>query len=246
MRIRTCHFCVLTALVLCSAAYAADKAPSDKTSILKTEKDRTSYAVGMYYGRRLLDADLDLNILFRGIQDTHGNKTTLLSDKEFDALLKAFGNMMNAKVKKQQQEQIQKSEAAGKAFLEANAKKEGIKVLKSGLQYKVIQAGTGKIPTKTDRVKVQYRGTLIDGTEFDSSYKSGKPAEFGVTGVIRGWTEALQLMKEGAKWQLYIPASLAYGQRKKPTIPAGSALIFDVELVEILEKKAKTPPTRSR
>jgi len=236
----------LIVLIVFSAVYGADKALADKPTVLKTEKDRTSYAVGMYYGRRLLDADLDLNILFRGIQDTRGNKTPLLSDTEFDALLKAFGNMMNAKVKKQQQEQIQKSEAAGKAFLEANAKKEGIKVLKSGLQYKVIQAGTGKIPTQTDRVKVHYRGTLIDGTEFDSSHKRGKPAEFGVTGVIKGWTEALQLMKEGAKWQLYIPASLAYGQRKKSTIPAGSALIFDVELIEILEKKATTPPARTR
>jgi FKBP-type peptidyl-prolyl cis-trans isomerase len=123
--------------------------------------------------------------------------------------------------------------AVGTAFLEENKAKEGVKVTPSGLQYKVIQEGTGNTPTADDRVKTHYRGTLIDGTEFDSSYKRNRPAEFPVKGVIKGWTEALQLMKEGGKWELYIPANLAYGERGRPNIPANSTLIFEIELLEI-------------
>jgi FKBP-type peptidyl-prolyl cis-trans isomerase len=125
--------------------------------------------------------------------------------------------------------------AKGTAFLEANKTKEGVVALPSGLQYKVIKEGTGNTPVATDKVKTHYRGRLIDGKEFDSSYKRGKPAEFPVTGVIKGWVEALQLMKEGAKWELYIPANLAYGTRDTPTIPANSTLIFEIELLEIVK-----------
>lgn len=122
----------------------------------------------------------------------------------------------------------------GEAFLAENAKKEGVKTLPSGLQYKVIKDGAGKQPGKADTVSVHYKGTLIDGTEFDSSYKRGEPAEFGVTQVIKGWTEALQLMKEGAKWQIFLPSSLAYGERGAGAlIGPGETLVFEVELLKV-------------
>jgi len=150
-------------------------------------------------------------------------------------VMTTFRQQMMAKQKQRQQVDGAKNLAMGKAFLEANGKKEGVKVLPSGLQYKVIKKGTGKTPTAADKVKTHYRGTLIDGTEFDSSYKRNAPAVFGVTQVIKGWTEALQLMKEGAKWQLYIPANLAYGERGRPGIPPNSTLIFDIELLEVVK-----------
>jgi FKBP-type peptidyl-prolyl cis-trans isomerase len=128
--------------------------------------------------------------------------------------------------------------AKGKAFLEANKTKEGVKVTDSGLQYKVIEEGTGESPTASDKVRVHYRGRLVNGQEFDSSYKRGKPAEFPVTGVIKGWTEALQLMKEGAKWELYIPPELAYGTQDRPGLPGNSTLIFEVELLDVLGEES--------
>jgi FKBP-type peptidyl-prolyl cis-trans isomerase FklB len=123
--------------------------------------------------------------------------------------------------------------AAGKAFLEENKKKEGVKTLPSGLQYKVLAEGSGKIPKASDNVTVNYKGTLINGTEFDSSYKRGKPTTFQVDKVIRGWTEALQLMKEGSKWQLFIPLELGYGERGAEPVPPNSVLIFEVELISV-------------
>ena len=136
-------------------------------------------------------------------------------------------------------EQAEKNLAASNAFLEKNKAEKDVITLPSGLQYKVIKKGTGATPLATDQVKTNYRGTLIDGTEFDSSYKRGTPAIFGVGRVIKGWTEALQLMKEGAKWELYIPSELAYGQRGTPNIGPNSALIFEIELLEVIKE---TPP----
>jgi FKBP-type peptidyl-prolyl cis-trans isomerase FklB len=129
--------------------------------------------------------------------------------------------------------QGEKNKKEGEAFLAENKKKDGVKTLPSGLQYKVLAEGKGKTPKATDTVTVHYRGTLTDGTEFDSSYKRNQPASFPVNGVIKGWTEALQLMKEGSKWQLFIPASLAYGEPGRPGIPPNSVLIFDVELISV-------------
>jgi FKBP-type peptidyl-prolyl cis-trans isomerase FklB len=134
----------------------------------------------------------------------------------------------------------EKNKKEGEEYLAENKKKEGIITTQSGLQYKVLKKGTGKIPKSTDTVTVNYRGTLIDGTEFDSSYRRGQPASFKVNGVIRGWTEALQLMKEGAKWQLYIPSNLAYGERGAGrNIGPNSTLIFEVELISINEEAVK-------
>lgn len=135
-----------------------------------------------------------------------------------------------------QQQVATKNLSDGNAFLDSNSKKEGVKVLPSGLQYKVLKEGTGNSPKATDKVKVHYKGTLINGEEFDSSYKRGTPAEFPVNGVIAGWTEALQLMKEGSKWQLFIPSKLAYRERGSgPKITPNSTLVFDVELLEIVK-----------
>jgi FKBP-type peptidyl-prolyl cis-trans isomerase len=176
-----------------------------------------------------------------------GTKTRLTEDEA-----KAILNEVQAKVKKQQQEKEQadaaKNKTAGTAFLAANQSKEGVVTLPSGLQYKILTAGTGAKPTATDSVVCNYRGALVDGTEFDSSYKRGKPATFGVSQVIKGWTEALQLMPVGSKWQLFIPADLAYGERGEPRggIGPNSTLIFDVELMSIVDKTKSDKPEEKK
>ncbi|NIP23816.1 MAG: hypothetical protein GWN67_01325 [Phycisphaerae bacterium] len=203
-----------------------------------TEMDKVSYAIGVQLGTNFKRQGIDIKIekFVQGLKDaTAGNKLEL-TEQEIQQTMMAFSQKMRAKQQEKQKADAVKNLAAGKVFLEANKKKEGVKVLPSGLQYKVIKEGTGKTPTAADKVKTHYRGRLIDGTEFDSSYKRGKPAEFGVKAVIKGWTEALQLMKEGAKWELYIPANLAYGERARPTIPANSTLIFEIELLEIVKE----------
>ena len=193
---------------------------------LKTLSDKVSYGVGTIFGRQLsergFDADdLNLQMVAEAMRDALAKKKPRNTDAQFQA---AFAEFFTAKTKQE-----------GAAFLAANGKKPGVTTTKSGLQYKIIKAGTGKIPKATDRVKVHYRGTLIDGTEFDSSDKQDEPAVFGVTGVIKGWIEALQLMKVGAKWQLVIPSELAYGAKPEPggKIAPHAVLIFDIELVGI-------------
>jgi FKBP-type peptidyl-prolyl cis-trans isomerase len=154
----------------------------------------------------------------------------------------AWQQKMRAKMAAKQKKEAAENLAAGTAFLEANKKKEGVKVLPDGLQYKIIKEGTGPTPTADDKVKTNYRGTLIDGTEFDSSYKRNRPAEFNVKGVIKGWTEALELMKVGAKWELFIPPNLAYGERGRPGIPPNSTLIFEIELLDIVKPTQAAKP----
>jgi FKBP-type peptidyl-prolyl cis-trans isomerase FklB len=205
---------------------------------LKTPKDKTSYAMGMNIGTGLRKQAIDIDpaILARGLKDSFTNGKTLLSEEEERTLLTQLQN----DVRKKQQDLAQLAGEANKkqglAFLEANKTKEGVVALPSGLQYKVLQEGTGPKPTATDTVVCNYRGTLVDNTEFDSSYKRGQPATFPVSGVIKGWTEALQLMPVGSKWQLFIPAELAYGDRAPAQIGPGSTLIFDVELLSIQSK----------
>jgi FKBP-type peptidyl-prolyl cis-trans isomerase FklB len=182
---------------------------------LKTQKDKTSYAMGMNVGTGLRKQSIDIDpaILARGLRDAFSNGKTLLTEEEARAVL----TQLQTDLRKKQQEVAQQAGEANKkqglAFLEANKTKEGVVALPSGLQYKVLQEGTGPKPTATDSVVCNYRGTLLDNTEFDSSYKRGQPATFPVTGVIKGWTEALQLMPVGSKWQLFVPAELAYGDR---------------------------------
>ena len=213
---------------------------------LKTQKDKFSYALGMNLGTSLRkqSVPVDPNILARGLKDSlAGGKTALTEDQARATLME-----VQTEMRKKQQEQMQvageASKKEGAAFLAANKSKDGVITLPSGLQYKILTQGTGPKPTASDSVVCNYRGTLINGTEFDSSYKRGEPATFPVSGVIKGWTEALQLMPAGSKWQLFVPSDLAYGERSpSPEIGPDSTLIFEVELLSIQNKSAgQTPP----
>ena len=216
---------------------------------LKTQKEKFSYAVGMRTGQRMAESfkkqsvPYDPAVLARGLKDGLVGGKTLLTEEEAQAAIK----VVQEEVGKQQMEKMQAAGAANKkegdAFLAANKGKEGVVTLPSGLQYKILKEGTGPKPTATDTVVCNYRGTLINGTEFDSSYKRGQPVTFPVSGVIKGWTEALQLMPVGSKWQLFIPSDLAYGDRGAGAdIGPDSTLIFEVELVSIREKSKEAAP----
>ena len=208
--------------------------------VLKNQKEKLSYSIGMQIGKdfKKQSIDVDPEVLLKGIQDgTFGGKA-LMTEQEVRETLTAFQKERMAKQEEETKKIGEKNKKEGEAFLAENKKKEGVKTLASGLQYKVIKPGTGKKPKSTDTVTTHYRGTLIDGTEFDSSYSRGQPATFPVHGVIPGWTEALQLMEEGAKWQLFIPSKLAYGERGAGNaIGPNATLIFEVELISIQEKK---------
>ena len=210
---------------------------AEEAGVFKTEMDKVSYIIGTQIGGNLKKAEIEVNLefLIQGLKDTLEGREPALSQDEMKNVYSAWQKRMMTERLAEQKKEAAENLAAGSAFLEANKTKEGVKVLPSGLQYKVITEGTGNIPTADDTVKTNYRGTLIDGTVFDSSYKRGKPAEFRVKGVIKGWTEALQLMKEGAKWELFIPPNLAYGERGRPGIPPNSTLIFEIELIEIVK-----------
>ncbi len=193
--------------------------------------DKFSYAIGLGIGQNLLSMGaqgINVEDFAQAIADVLNRKETAISHNEAREIVNKYFEELEAKMNA---ENIEK----GKTFLAENAKKEGIVTLPSGLQYQVITEGNGKKPAATDRVKCHYEGTLIDGTLFDSSIKRGQPAVFGLNQVIKGWTEALQLMSEGAKWRLFIPAELGYGaQQAGEMIPPYSTLIFDVELIEVL------------
>ncbi len=178
--------------------------------------------------------DIDPGLLIQGIKDGLNNSKTAMSEKDMETTMKAFQQEMMGKAQAKQKVDADNNKKVGEAFLTANQKKEGVVTLPSGLQYKILTNGSGPKPTKDQTVKCHYRGTLIDGTEFDSSYKRGEPTEFPVGGVIKGWTEALQLMSVGSKWQLFIPSDLAYGERGTgQTIGPNATLIFEVELISI-------------
>ena len=204
-------------------ALAAEPPKMDQASSM-------SYALGYQVGRDLTGTEVRSDALLQGLKDGQAGAAAKLSPEEMQAALTALETRINEQRVKAQMEAAQKAAAAGTAYLADNAKREGVKTTASGLQYKVSAPGTGRTPTVNDTVTVHYRGTLVDGTEFDSSYKRGEPATFPVGGVIAGWTEALQLMKEGAKYQLVIPPALAYGDRGPL---AGQVLIFDVELLGV-------------
>lgn len=220
------------------AGTTASKSTSAYT--LKTQRDKDSYALGMSIGTGLhrQGIPVDPAVVARGLRDAMSGSKTLMTEDQMKSTLQ----QLRAEVGK---EQAAKAHAAGEAnrkagetFLATNKAKEGVTTLPDGLQYKVLKEGTGPKPTASDTVTVNYRGTLIDGKEFDSSYKRGQPASFPVGGVIRGWTEALQLMPVGSKWELYIPADLAYGDNPPdPSIGPGDTLVFEVELLSIADKK---------
>jgi FKBP-type peptidyl-prolyl cis-trans isomerase len=207
--------------------------------VLKTDKDKQSYAIGMNIGKSIHrdGVDVDPSILLRGMKDALAGGKTVLTEDEAKAVM----TNLQAELHKQQAEKAQVAadvnKKAGDAFLAANKTKEGVVALPSGLQYKILTQGTGPKPTAADTVVCNYKGTLLDNTEFDSSYSRNQPLTIPVAGVIKGWTEALQLMPVGSKWQLFIPSDLAYGPSAKGPIGANSTLIFEVELLSIQDKK---------
>ena len=231
---------------------SAQKTPAAKTGqaakprtqpvlTLKTQKDKVSYALGANLGMNLhsQSVEVDTAIVLRGLKDALAGGKLLLTDEEARAALTQLQTDLRTK-------QMDVNKKAGADFLEAIKAKEGVVTLPSGLQYKILTEGTGPKPSPTDTVSCNYRGTLLNGTEFDSSYKRGQPASFPVNGVIKGWTEALQLMPVGSKWQLFIPSDLAYGDRgadPRSGIGPGATLIFDVELLSIQDKaKSQVAP----
>jgi FKBP-type peptidyl-prolyl cis-trans isomerase FklB len=223
-------------MTLLSVAFLLSICYADEKLDLKDQKDKESYSLGYQFGQNLKNqgVDINLDIYTSGIRDALGGKDSLMSQEEIRTTIGELQKRVMAARQKELKEEAEKNLAESKAFLEENKKKDGIKTLPSGLQYKILTEGSGKTPKATDTVTVHYRGTLINGTEFDSSYKRGQPVTFQVNGVIRGWNEALQLMKGGSKWQLFIPPELAYGERAAgPQIPPNSTLIFEVELISV-------------
>jgi len=227
-----------------STSTAAKPAAKPATGVaLTTQKQKNSYALGMSIGAGLkkqgLSSSVDAAVAARGFRDAMAGSKTLLTEDEMKAALQQLRTQVMAASEAKAHEAAAPNRKAGEEFLAANKTKEGVKALPDGLQYKILTEGSGPKPTATDTVTVNYRGTLLDGKEFDSSYKRGQPASFEVGGVIKGWTEALQLMPVGSKWELFIPADLAYGDNPRPggDIKPGDTLIFEVELLSIGEKK---------
>jgi FKBP-type peptidyl-prolyl cis-trans isomerase FklB len=209
--------------------------PSDDAAP-KTTIEKVSYGIGLNIGKNFKKdgLDVDLDLLLKGLKDAMAGSKPLLTDAEIREAMTAIQKELQTKQADRAKDAGGKNKKEGDAFLAENKKKEGVKTTKSGLQYKVVKAGTGKSPKASDTVVTHYRGTLIDGTVFDSSYDRGEPATFPVGKVIKGWTEALQLMTVGAKWQLFIPSELAYGEDGAgDDIGPNSVLIFEIELVAI-------------
>ncbi|MHC2071035.1 FKBP-type peptidyl-prolyl cis-trans isomerase [Bremerella sp. T1] len=216
--------CAIAMVLVAHAAFAQEIK-------LETTEQKASYAIGRNIANEVANPDVpfDVEALVAGFRDGLSGKESKLSEEQVTAALQAFQTLVQGQMQKKAEEAAK----AGETYLAENAKKEGVETTKTGLQYKVIEAGTGATPKLTDTVVCHYKGTLVDGTEFDSSYKRGEPAQFPVNGVIAGWTEALQKMKVGGKWKLYIPANLAYGPQGRPGIPPNAVLLFDIELLDI-------------
>jgi FKBP-type peptidyl-prolyl cis-trans isomerase len=220
---------VVLALVAPLASAAVDK--------LTTDKDKASYMVGMdiAQGLQQVKEEIDTTIMLQALETSLKGGKTLLTAEEAAQVRTEFSKKLQAEMQAKQKVSAEKNKGEGDKFLAENKKKAGVKVTPSGLQYIVLKQGTGKKPTANDQVKVHYVGTLIDGTKFDSSYDRGQPAQFPLNGVIKGWTEALQLMTVGSKYKLFIPPDLAYGDQDPPgPIGPNATLIFEVELVEVL------------
>lgn len=221
----------LLVLIACSG-----KRQESDISVLQTFEDSVSYSIGMETGRSFRHdvIEIDPSVYQKGFTDGYFDRGALISEDKRRETMIAYRAEHSVKRQEREKRIREDNIAAGRAFLAENAEKEGVVALPSGLQYKVLTAGTGASPTTSDRVNVHYRGRLLDGTEFDSSYERGKPATFLVTGVVKGWIEALQLMSVGAKWELYISPDLAYGPMGQGSkIPPMATLIFEVELLGI-------------
>jgi FKBP-type peptidyl-prolyl cis-trans isomerase FklB len=225
---------IVTALVVMAAVPVL--ASAQEATTLKTDKEKLSYAMGMDLAGQLKanQVEIDPAVFAKGMQDLLAGGKTLLTDTEAKTIISELQKNMIAKRTAETVAAGEKNKKDGEAFLAANKAKEGVVTLPSGLQYKPITTGTGPKPTAAQTVVCQYRGTLINGKEFDSSYKRGQPASFPVNGVIKGWTEVLQLMPVGSKWQVFIPSNLAYGERGAGAdIGPNATLIFEIELVAI-------------
>ncbi len=255
---------IISAMAVCMAigltAYAQEPTPAQQVAPPQQQAapqgepdldpEKFGYLIGVQFGKSvksIKEAGVDISIesVNKGVTDAIEGNELEMSDEEMKQVENAFRTVFLKKQQEKHKAEMEKNEAAEKAFMDENAKKEGVVTLPSGLQYKVIKEGTGASPKATDKVKVNYEGTLLDGTVFDSSYERGEPMEFQANRVIPGWTEALQLMKEGAEWQLWIPAKLAYGPRPPtPKIGVNEMLIFKVELIEVLpaEEAPKAEP----
>ncbi|HWP81201.1 MAG TPA: FKBP-type peptidyl-prolyl cis-trans isomerase [Bacteroidota bacterium] len=221
--------------VFCTLLFACQTQTQNKTE-LKTRKDSLSYSLGLDIAKTLKQQgfDVDAAVLGQAFRDFLEDSTQMISDETAHALLVSLQQELAAKRDESIRTMGEKNKKDGDAFLAENKKKQGIVTLPSGLQYKIIVAGKGKKPTATQTVTVHYKGTFIDGIEFDNSYKKGSPATFEVNSVIPGWSEALQLMPVGSKWQIFIPAELGFGERGAgQVIPPNSTLIFEVELISI-------------
>jgi FKBP-type peptidyl-prolyl cis-trans isomerase FklB len=220
----------------------AVKTPAE-ASAFKTQKEKVSYALGMAFGRNMKSQgiDLDPDVFIRAYKDTLSGTKPPMTDEEAQQTMSAFQTEMVAKQQEEVKKKGEEQKAKGEAYLAENKKKEGVHTTASGLQYKILKEGDGKKPAAGDTVTVNYRGTFVDGTEFDSSFKRNEPASFPVSGVIPGWTEALQLMKTGSKYEIVIPSNLAYGEKGAGgVIPPNATLVFEVELISIAPPAAKT------
>lgn len=233
MYLRLFSVVFLLAFVVGCAVEEAKVAPELK---LDTAKSRFSYTIGANIGQdfKTQQMDVDADVLLIGLKDSLAGKELRLTEEEMVNEIQTFQQEMQSKIVAKMEAATAKNKAEGAAFLAENAKLEGVVVTESGLQYKVLESGKGDSPGPADVATVHYRGTLIDGTQFDSSYDRGQPATFPVGGVIAGWTEALQMMMPGANWQLFIPAELAYGERGAgQDIGPNATLLFDVELISV-------------
>jgi FKBP-type peptidyl-prolyl cis-trans isomerase len=214
----------------------ATQAIADEKTAIKTQKDKVSYGIGVDMARNFtqLGMEFDADILVKGFKDALSGGKLLMAEEDMRETLYAYQVELNQKRAKAMKAAAEENKKIGDAFLAENKKKEGVVTLPSGLQYKIIKAGDGQKPTDADTVECHYRGALINGTEFDSSYRAGKPAVFKVNGLIAGWTEALKLMPVGSKWQLFVPPELAYRERGAGRIIGPNAtLIFDLELLAV-------------
>lgn len=223
-------------LIVGMAALPAVAAEKGK---LSAEKDKLGYSIGYATGMNMKQDGIDVSAeqLARGVRDGYSGKKGVMTEEEIKATLTAYEQALRAKQAEELKKVADANKKAGEAFLAENKGKAGVVTLPSGVQYKEIKAGTGKQPKEADMVKVHYTGTLIDGTEFDSSIKRGEPATFKVNGVVKGFGEVLQLMKEGAKWQVVIPSGLAYGEQGRGPIGPNQTLMFELELIQVLAQQ---------
>ena len=230
MKLCTGALVVMTTLLLAGIACGADE------QMLRTEKEKTSYAIGAQTGAdmRHFGVDVDPDLVARGFRDAYSGRQLLLNDQQMSETIGNISRTISARGNEMMKQDAEKNKKEGEAFLAQNMRKEGVKTLSDGLQYKVLREGTGAAPRVTDTATVNYRGTFIDGTEFDSSYRRGQPFTFQVNKMIKGWVEALPMMRVGSKWQLFIPPQLAYGEQgAPPAIGPNATLVYEVELLSI-------------